>query len=82
MSSKFQPIDLSQNCRVYFLFSPIGEQVFACYYDRPQEYSDQELYAEAALRTQTLTDLFGQEKPVRVLIARSQRQIDRIEATL
>ena len=79
MASKFQPIDLTQKCRVYFLFTVAEKKLFAFYYDIPNHLPERDIYKEAALHAQTLKNAFGIKKLNRIFIARTQRQIDRVE---
>ena len=79
MASKFQPIDLTEKCRIYLLFTAPKKKLFAFYYDRPRHLSEGDIYKEASVHAQTLQNTFGLEKLNRIFIARTQRQISQVE---
>lgn len=82
IASKFQPLDLANRCRVYFFFSSNSDKPFITYYDRPQYLSDAEIHKEATVNSGKMLKLFGLNELNRIFIARTERQVSRVEAML
>lgn len=79
MTSRFQPIDLAKECRIYFRFVTEDGKPFNAYYNRPRCFCDTALKGEAAANAEQMQMLFHLKTLLQIRIARTQRQIQLAE---
>ena len=69
--SKYQPVDLSKNCRVYFFFVSNDGSRVNTYYDRPQFLSDNVITKEALKNAEDMKRKFQLKDLISIYIART-----------
>ncbi len=82
MESKFQPFDIKNYCRVYFLFEDAEGKQSATYYERPQMLPDNLISKEGLANAEDMKRRFSFKELLGIYIARTPAQVKEIESQL